>query len=221
MSIINFTVLAVTKTYDKYCIAGIDEDGNWLRPLPPDTSTKFWSNLFYNDNKKIMVGDVWEIYNHRAELDPNSPGHTEDIRLVDWDSYSLIKKLPNNELLQLVSKFQSGETELSETLQANGRSLCLIDIDSFRQVENLLRIKFTFNGIDYNNTTQTEGFPITDLKWRSYIQQKINTPNTYDSLYLVIGLARKEPRKDIYKEYPMAISLITDPEVPVLDSYPN
>lgn len=222
-----FVILAVTKTFDKYCIAGMDSNGNWIRPLPVGTG-KFWSTIFYNNMKPIQVGDVWEISNFRAEYDSSSPGHTEDIRLITEPVFK--QHLSNEELINFVNKHKEDMKALNDTLDANARSLCLIDVDEFEYFMALNdfsqktspRMTFSYQGEEYKNVTRSiTGYPITDLKWRAYTIQNKQTTGSFKSILICVGLARTEPKKDMNKEYPMIISVITDPEVPLLPTYPN
>ncbi|MCJ7843288.1 hypothetical protein MUB24_20895 [Lederbergia sp. NSJ-179] len=138
-----------------------------------------------------------------------------------------ISALPNKELIQFVRKNQEDNEELQRTLEVNGRSLCLVSADNFDAFihtyndRSTARATFDFEGKTFRNTTSTPGFPLTDLKWRSYVLQKQSVLRNWSSVFICIGLARKEPIKGIDKEYPMIISIMTDPEVPPLLTYPN
>lgn len=221
-----FVVLAVTKTYDGYCIAGMDKNGRWIRPLPTGRG-KFWSSVKYPNQEFIKVGDVWSITRYEKAFDNNSPGHTEDIRLTN--SPILKNRLTNSELLEFVRRHQEGKEELSKTLDADARSLCLVKVDHFEHFihkntfdgKRQPRISFSYMGERYNNTTNTPGYPITDLKWRTYTLEQIPVDLSFKSQYICIGLARTEPKKGFTKEFPMVISVITDPEVPLLPTYPK
>lgn len=204
----------------------MDQEGNWIRPLPVGKE-KFWASVKYPNNELIKVGDVWGITEYKKELDDISPGHTEDIRL--FKNPTLHKSLTNRELISFAQKFRDDEAALWKTLNAESRSLCLVKANNF---ENFLhensfngkiqaRITFSYRGKQYNNTTSTPGFPITDLKWRAYTYQQISVPNAWNSVYICVGLARPEPKKGLNSEYPMIISVITDPEVPLLPTYPR
>ncbi|QTC41321.1 hypothetical protein I7V34_19990 [Bacillus sp. V3] len=211
------TILAVTKTYNQYCIAGMTEEGRWVRPQPH--TGLFWNNLEYSDGSYIKVGDVWEIKDEEfsSETDPTSPGHTENIRLLG--SATRVKILDNSSLLEFIRNHSEETLSLTNTLNANGRSLCLIKIESFNKVNNS-RITFNLDGNRYCNNTKTEGYPVTCLKWRSIFFQNIQYPSSVDELYICIGLARTEPPK-ILKEYPMVIGIFTNPEVPLPSTYPR
>ena len=135
-----------------------------------------------------------------------------------------------NTLVEFVTKHQESLEDLEHTLNANSRSLCLVEVDTFRNFmdestfnEKLSpRMTFEFEGEEYLNTTKSnKGFPITDLKWRAYTIQEKGTQNNFDAIFICIGLARIEKKKDISKEYPMVISVITDPVVPLLPTYPK
>lgn len=220
---LTITILAVTKTYESYCIAGMDANGKWYRPLP-ELGGKFWSDLRYGDGAFIQVGDVWEVNNYISENDLTSPGHTEDIRLKS--SVTRVKSLNNQQLIQFVQRNQENKIQLQRTLNANDRSLCLVHVEYFEgfvhtyNERRSARVKFKYNGEIYHNTTSFPGFPLTDLKWRSYILKEKDTPRIWRSVFICIGLARREPAKNLNKEFPMVISIITDPEVPLLSSYP-
>jgi hypothetical protein len=222
----SFVILAITKTYDKFCIAGMDEKGKWLRPLPVGKE-KFWYSVKYANDGLIQVGDLWEITEYETEYDDCSPGHTEDLRLIEDPTFE--RHLTNEELIRFVQKFQEDEVALNRTLNAESRSLCLVEADNFNNFlhessfsgKMQARITFSFGEKQYNNTTSTPGFPITDLKWRAYTIQQIPTTKDWSSLFICVGLARPEPKKGLEREYPMIISVITDPEVPLLRSYPS
>lgn len=227
MKSVEIVILAVTKTYDKYCIAGMDMDGNWIRPLPVG-KTNFWSTIFYDNNELIKVGDIWRLDAYEVEYDNTSPGHTEDLRLITNPTFS--KRLNNDELIGFVNEHQENNISLHDTLNARSRSLCLVEVEKFRNFMDRStfdgslkpRLTFTSNGEKFRNTTtSTQGYPITDLKWLAYTTQGIMSPKTMNSSYICIGLARTEPSKGFTREYPMVISVITDPEVPLLPSYPR
>jgi hypothetical protein len=209
-------ILAVTKTYNQFCIAGMTEEGRWVRPQP--NTGLFWDNLEYSDGSFIKVGDVWEIKDEEfsSKLDPTSPGHTENIRLLG--SATRVNILDNDRLLEFIRNHSEDTLSLTNTLNANGRSLCLIKIESFNMVNNS-RLTFTLNGNRYCNNTKSEGYPVTCLKWRSIFSQNLQYSSSVGELYICIGLARKEPPK-IMKEYPMVIGIYTSPEAPLPSTYP-
>lgn len=186
---LTITILAVTKTFDSYCIAGMDEKGKWYRPLP-NVGGKFWPKVCYSDGTFIQVGDVWIINDYIKEPDPISPGHTEDIRLKSPPTYA--KRLSDGELIRFVQEKQENSVDLKETINANKRSLCLIQVDSFTSFINTYnekkspRILFESGGVTYRNNTWTPGFPVTDLKWRAYILQECVPPNDWEENLFVL-----------------------------------
>lgn len=130
-------------------------------------------------------------------------------------------------MLQFVNGKKENNVELQKTLNAADRSLCLISAESFEgfihkyNERSSVRVTFDYEGEHFRNVTGTPGYPLTDLKWRAYILQNKEIPIEYDNVFICIGLARKEPAKNINKEFPMVISIITDPYLPLLPSYPN
>ncbi|GMN99861.1 dual OB domain-containing protein [Parageobacillus thermoglucosidasius] len=215
---LKIVILAVTKTYDRYCIAGMTEYGKWVRPLPPDH--RFWETYTYDDQTFIKPGDVWEITDYIKYDDPQSPGHTEDIKVLNYNSVYKCNELNDEQLCEFVEQRLENEQSLNDTLNANGRSLCLIKVDGIRKVVGEQRVCFTMNGREYRNNTFREGYPVTDLKWRSIFQHHSVSFEKFNKLYLCVGLARKEPNKGIEREYPMIISIITNPFVPYPPQYP-
>jgi len=100
-------------------------------------------------------------------------------------------------------------------------SLCLIKVDDIRKIDGENRVCFTMHGREYCNNTSKEGYPVTDLKWRSIFRSYRSISfKGLQNLYLCIGLARKEPNKGIMREYPMVISIITNPFVNYPSQYP-
>lgn len=216
---LKIVILAITKTYERYCIAGMTEYGQWVRPLPPDH--RFWESYEYDDGTFIRPGDVWEITDYVKYNDPDSPGHTEDIRVLNYNSVCKCGELNNTELCAFIEQHLESEQTLNDTLNANGRSLCLIKVDDIRKIDGENRVCFTMHGREYCNNTSKEGYPVTDLKWRSIFRSYRSISfKGLQNLYLCIGLARKEPNKGIMREYPMVISIITNPFVNYPSQYP-
>lgn len=212
-------ILAITQTYERYCVAGMTERGQWIRPLPPDH--RFWASCKYDDGTFIKPGDIWEVTDYVKYNDPTSPGHTEDIRVLSYESLYKCGELNNTELCAFVKQHLESEQTLHDTLNANGRSLCLIKVDDIWKIEGANRICFTMNAKEYRNNTYKEGYPVTDLKWRSVFRSHRSISfKGFQNLYLCIGLARTEPNKNITREYPMVISIITNPFVDYPPQYP-
>jgi hypothetical protein len=219
-----FIILAVTKTDNKYGIAGMDQNGKWFRPLPIGNE-KFWPTVRYRNDDYMVVGDVWEITSYEKEYDASSPGHTEDIRLFREPMFH--GRLSHGQLINFVYKYKEDKVALHNTLRGNSRSLCLIAADSFKNFldrssfDRKLKPMITFlhDGKQYSHTSMsTNGFPLIDVKWVDYTNQQVATRYIWDSLYVCVGVERNETMKGINREEPMIISVITEPQVPLLPS---
>lgn len=74
-------ISAVTKAFDKYCIAGLTENGQWVRPIPNSFTTRFWeeSDLrFGNKNDFLRSGDIIEFQGY----EPTSFQHETILKIL-------------------------------------------------------------------------------------------------------------------------------------------
>jgi len=223
-------ILAVTKASDKYCIAGMDDNGNWVRPISSSPSTRFWSAnelTFENDFGFIRVGDVIEFegivpsqYQHQ--------NHNEDIIVSSTQPIRLVNRLTNDELFDFLHGKDESKQAFDKTVNAQGRSLCLVKVSGFQhqitqyQSESQ-KPKMTFTNNDFNVTnpkTTPGNYIVKDCKWCNIVLNgTINNDKKYADIYLAIGLATAFGVNHI--EYPQVIGLITNPEVPLPNNYPN
>jgi hypothetical protein len=221
-------ILAVTLAYDKYCIAGMDEDGNWVRPIPKDPATRFWrkDQITFNQGYGfIRSGDVIE-FQERKPLSYQHQNHTEDF-IVDSSSIKLVKRLSNPELMGFLKDKSETQKDFDNTTQASGRSLCLIKVDHFNhQITQFpgarAKPKMTFLNQHFNvaNPKTTQGnYIVKDCKWSNLVlNNSVRNESKYNNIYLSIGLATPTGYDGI--EYPQVIGLHTDPEIPLPNSYP-
>lgn len=222
-------ILAVTKAFDKFCIAGIDEQGNWVRPIPNSHSTRFWNfdELVFNQKYGfIRSGDVIEFKGMKPSkyLHPN---HTEDIIVVS-QKITLIKRLTNQELINFLKGKEESEQSFNKTVNAQKRSLCLIKVDGFQHhitqyQAKPARPKMTFINKAFNVTnpkTNKGDYIVKDCKWSNLVLNNFVSNNqNYSDIYLTLGLAT--PTNYDGEEYPQVIGLHTNPEIPFPINYPN
>ena len=120
------TLLAITKvkTPDRFCIAGMTNNGKWIRPIPNDEANRFWlrNDLTSGNSGFAKSGDVWEVEGKVPDKF-QFPNHTEDF-IITKRNY--VKRLSNDELIVFLRNKVESESDFISTINANGRSLCFI-----------------------------------------------------------------------------------------------
>lgn len=222
-------ILAVTKAFDKFCIAGMDEEGKWIRPVSNSPSTRFWKEeeLIFNQGIGfIKVGDVIEFAGKRP-FQYQFQNHTEDV-IVEPPGFQLVQRMTNEELLNFINGKEEDEQAFEKTVNAQGRSLCLIKVDSFHHSISQYpgspdkpKMEFANQAFNVTNPKTTAGdYIVKDCKWNSIILNNlfINI-QPHKHIYLAIGLATPTPFNGV--EYPQVIGLHTNPKVAYSNSYPH
>ncbi|WP_047150827.1 dual OB domain-containing protein [Aneurinibacillus tyrosinisolvens] len=214
-------ILAVTKAFDEYCIAGMTPDGQWVRPIPATGPSRFWKaqQISAKNNGFLRPGDVLE-FTGQAPNKTQYPNHTEDIHA---SNLTLKKRLTNDQLIDFLSDKHEDEQAFKATVNAKGRSLCLVKADSFEHYTQTYDDKvrplmsFTSNSFNITNPhTRMGDYIVKDCRWIPHVING-NATGNLDDIYLCIGLAT--PWKGV--EYPQVIGLHTSPGVRILASYPN
>ena len=150
----------------------------------------------------------------------------KNIKLGNGVSAKLnIKRLNNNELMDFLRNKVESESDFIDTINANGRSLCLMQaktvtpqITSWDGVDKP-KVKFYGSKFDLNNPkTKYNDYIVKDCKWSHLILQKVQTP-IFNEIYFCIGLATPTRYDGI--EYPQMIGLHTKPEVAWPLEYPD
>lgn len=218
-------ILAVTKAFEGYCVAGMNYEGKWIRPISKSSEGRFWTHkeLTHSDGTFARTGEVWEIEGKVPERFQHS-NHTEDFEL---SSRKYVRDLSNPELMAFLAKHCEGQTALSNVFSANRRSTCLVKVDSFhpqitRFEDERPKPKMTFRAHGRalgNPHTKNGDIIVKDCKWEALVLNRATLPTQYNHIYLCIGLATPSPYNGV--EYPQVIGLHTDPEVKRLLSYPN
>ncbi|MDN3229513.1 dual OB domain-containing protein [Priestia megaterium] len=222
-------ILAVTKAaFNEYCIAGMTDEGKWIRPIPSFGNSRFWTHtqLTCQVNGFLRVGDVLE-FDGQVPTTFQHPNHTEDF-LVSSERMTLHQRFTNEELMNFLHSKVEGEQEFSETIYAQGRSLCLIKVDHFQHritqwEDDPRKPKMTFSHENFTVTnphTVAGDYIVKDCKWAPIVlNRQVSNLDSYTDLYLVIGLATKNNFNG--KEYPQVVGLHTKPLVKSLETYPN
>ncbi len=214
-------ILAVTSAYkDYYCIAGMDEGGNWVRPIS-STQNRFWKKceLTFNEGSDfIRAGDVIE-FRGNAPLQYQHPNHVEDI-VVQKNQLKLVNRLNNLQLINFLENKDETEQAFINTVNAEGRSLCLIKVDSFQHAITQYEVKpprpkmtFTNSKFNVDNPRTNNGdYIVKDLVWSdAVLKDLVDKKQAYNDIYLTIGLATPAPYDGI--EYPQVIGLHTSPVI--------
>ncbi len=214
-------ILAVTKTYAGFCVAGMNENGKWIRPISRNSPGRFWARQELVVNGYFTKpGDVWEIDGHvpyRFEY----PNHTEDFELT---VRNIKPRLTEEQFIQFLKQHCEGRSELKDVFSANGKSLCLVEADTFEHYttnfsgKRRARMIFSSKSLNFSNPHTNNGnIVVKDCKWESILLSEKTVPSKYDKIYVCIGLAT--PINNV--EFPQVIGLHTMPYVSELQTYPD
>lgn len=220
-------ILAVTDARPgEYCIAGMTEDGQWVRPVPSNNQSRFWlpNQLMIANSEFIRAGDIINIEGEKPSSFQH-PNHTEDYKVtgdIKW-----LKRLSNEELINFLKGKEENATAFINTVNANGRSLCLVKVKNIdskvtQYEDNPRRPKIDLFSNEYNVTnpiTKYHDYIVKDCKWSSLILNKPVIFHDYTEIYVAIGLATKWGMNGL--EYPQIIGIHTDPFVEYPNSYPR
>lgn len=216
-------ILAVTKAFDKYCIAGINDNGEWIRPVPAHGNSRFWQeeDLYFDNFGFLRIGDILEI-NGEYPYEYQHPNHTEDYFV---SHLSLTKRMSADELFDFLQNNEDSHESFNNTINALGRSLCLIKIDSFNSsvssYDDVRKPKMNISKHEYDvtNPHTTRGdYIVKDCKWSNLIlNNTVSVFQEYSDQYIVIGLAT--PYNGV--EYPQIVGFLSNPIMAYPQTYPN
>ena len=111
-----------------------------------------------------------------------------------------------------------------DTVNARGRSLCLVKPDSilpnvdYWDGKAKLRMRFEGKFDIGNPLTAKKDYIVKDCKWSALMVGNIRAPKP-NEVYLCLGLATLTPYDGI--EYPQVIGLHTNPPAPFSANYPD
>ncbi|KQU56370.1 hypothetical protein ASG66_21600 [Bacillus sp. Leaf406] len=217
-------ILAVTPAYNKFCIAGMTEDGEWVRPIPGHGLNRFWTEeeLNFNSYGFLRPGDVLNIQGNRPTK-YKFPNHTEDFLV---NEYNFHKRPTNQQLITFLQGKEESQSNLTNTLKGAQRSLCLIKVDKFTHYRNDYnpekvkpRVHLYSNILQVGNIkVENESYILKDCKWIPYVLQDNLPLNDFENIYIAIGLATKTSYDQV--EYPQIIGIHTDPGLNIQSTYP-
>lgn len=192
------TILVVSKMLRKACVAGVNTEMEWCRPVRlPDY------NLYLRDiNPRTGYIQKGNVLRFQVNEFLNNTPHSEDFTVTSNTPITLIRTLDSAELTNLVSEADESDNILESNLYIkdylvnSNRSLCVIkpdniightDIDTYNN-RYRPKIHFEFGSNNLN-------LSCTDIHWRALgrteagmvIQNEILEE---DDVYFVIGLSR-------------------------------
>lgn len=234
------TLLAVTRMHEKrICIAGIDEEGRWVRPVKAYPN-HFGKEDLFGKNESFIYGN-FNIVEMDLTKELKKYPHSEDSIINEIREPKVIGNIPIQKREEfLISHtenhlFENNEGEVvRKILQNANRSLVLVGPVDVRYVviekDKTPRIRFDIPLV-YNCERST---PCTDLKFIAFCKRILKEKdyekvilNSYElkqglgieKTYLALGLGRwYEERKDYYD---MVIGFHTIPDYTQEINYVN
>lgn len=223
-------ILAASKLGAELCVAGVDNQYNWIRPTCFIGSWRqFFISDIYDREKKAVIelSNVVTIRLVRPVPQAGTP-HIEDWQYDQNIKPRFLRTLEDRRRLRIFKNIS--EKTLAPLIVKYERSLCLIEPSSIDSVDfaNLsVRGKyqpmmvFTFQGEKYR-------YKVTDIYWRAlgrYLLgqkhppvisgKKLRNILGYTHLFLTVGLSRKF--QDKY--WPFIVGVHPVPRVPIQLNY--
>ena len=166
MKTINFVMLAKSKKYYNYCVAGIDsKSGEWIRLVSDNKDIACaitQEQLAYENGECAKLLDEMEV---KVERDPSNPPQTENWLLVSEKpqkigELSLSEALRIHQIEEPEYIFGDSDDRIKKDLASKMKnSLALIEVSDFYITENVggkVKGKFTYNGHSYNRISVTD-----------------------------------------------------------------
>lgn len=221
----SIVILAATRMKSGVCVAGLDSQMNWVRPIG--------YRQFKLDPINLTCQGKYVVENYnRVELQfdrkTGQPPHSEDV-VVDWSRPPrLLETLDDDDVFDILH--DSDETSrvgnnIETYLHSHGRSIvnihpegsidCLKKIWPFGKVQR--KLVFTVNEVKYTMSC-------TDLRWRALTREDEEMPRRVlrnsEETVLTIGLTRpwgKWPGNE--RIWPLVLTVHTYPRYEVVVDY--
>jgi len=202
MPIDRLAILASTRMHNGICIAGVDANRRWVRPVtPPDLN---FSKDALSEHGQVVVEPYNEIdFRIRGRL--SSPPHSEDHEIDISREPHLVRTLTDGELTALMSAIdehdsvgrqRTRDTFVNWLTNAN-RSLVLTRID---RVDSAYRGSGDYGRrprrLSFRVGTTNFDMPCTDLRWRFITRgdrdvEALSNLSSAPNLYFALGLTRQ------------------------------
>ena len=215
------TILANTKRKgDGVCIAGIDQDGSWIRPVKVNGTYIEKKDLFCGNN--LIIDTFYEVDIVLDNHIPNPP-NTEDYKISGDTKPKLVRKiLTDNERLKYLARF--ADPCVDDIFNGGERALGLVQCKEIISVEAgwCSAGKF-FSTITFkDNSSKVYALSVTDLRWAAYKKHFIKSNNLQsvkntreiikrfrpESIFFSLGLTRETDTK--MKELIIGVFTIPD-----------
>lgn len=213
-------IVAVTKTHNGFCVAGVNGYGKLFRPICGFGKDRFWQReSLTHTNEFIKCGDLWELEGQKLESE--YPNHTEDFLAT---SFTYKQKVDHKTFLNNLRRFAENEQAFIDTVNANKRSLCLMPVSTLKLYNTVYagnskpRVSVTGAFNMQNPKTQDKLYPVKDCKWERLVLNNYIPPKL-EQIFVCIGLATPTPYDGI--EYPQVIGIHTLPNIDFPDTYPD
>ncbi len=226
------TILAVSRRDNGVCIAGVDENLNWLRPVK--ARILVLADIMLNDNMCISPSCVYDFSTGKA--DPS--GYQKENYIIDENTrITHVKSLMDAERERLFSMLSENSMiasnpglDMCTLLKVKNRSLIMLGpvaLDSVElrneDEEVKARVDFSVGGVSIKNQNG-RSLPCTDLRFLAFAKdflEQMNAPylrlngahvkrllNT-ERFFIVVGLTAELWKGDYW---PMAVAINTVPE---------
>ena len=208
----NVTILAVTKRYNSVCIAGVDEQRKWIRPVKVGELSL--ENIRVNGSNYVSVGNKYEFaFSGHSPLQCQTENYAIETRqgivhratLTETQKRELFLSLSENSLIT-----SNPSLDITQILKDKNRSLVLLGPVSIQRVYiykngnmKAPNITFNINSINVKGPNNRADLPCTDLKFRAFAKELLRQRNAnsitleenelknllrYNHVFIVIGL---------------------------------
>lgn len=233
LGVMEITMLAVTKRFNGVCIAGVDNNKNWIRPVK--SQELVLKDIQLKDGGYILSSNIYEFsfirqapHNYQTEnyLIDNTKVISHVRKLTEEERKKLFSELAENSLVT-----SNPDKNISDILKEKKRSLILlgpvnISLVSLKRENGMdtPRIVFKIDSVPVRRPFGKVDLPCTDLKFRAFAKQLLDQRGTnelrlvgqelkellrFNEVYIEIGLIGEE-WKGAY--WPMIIGVHTIPD---------
>ncbi|MGR3177056.1 MAG: dual OB domain-containing protein [Candidatus Anammoxibacter sp.] len=161
------TILAATKRKgDGVCVAGIDQDGSWIR-LTRLNGNYLKKNDLFHDNE-VIIDTFFEV-DFEIEKHAPSPPNNEDYILAENRKPTLIRKIyDDKERYDLLTKY--ADANVGSIFDGGERSLGLVECSEIIEINTGWDKSGKFyNSISFKDNTGTVyKLLTTDLRWAAF-----------------------------------------------------
>lgn len=212
---LDLIILAVTKLGNEVCVAGVDENGQWIRPtVEVGQWRQFYKSDIFDSNNQPVIASSNVVRISLIRNIPDRP-HIEDWEYDRRQKAVLIKTLNDDQRLHLFNKISA--KSLNPLTINHEKSLCLIEPTSVKSFDFANKsfkgkyqpkIRFIFDNNEYN-------LPAADVYCRAFGRHFLSQNKPYlteddfkrkfNKIFFTIGLSRWHEETQTY--HPMIIGV--------------